>query len=87
LSRELAKDLVRTAYCGGVVGHNSQLLMRVRICDSVDFIFGGSRYMKTFLVALFAAVVAAVISGVVLSNMNTPVGEAFSQPSSVRLGA
>jgi len=43
--------------------------------------------MKTFLVAFFAAVIAAVISGVLLNNMNTPADEAFSQPSSVRLGA
>ncbi|MGA8898755.1 hypothetical protein [Bradyrhizobium sp.] len=43
--------------------------------------------MKAFLTAFFAAIIAAVISGVVLSNMNTPADEAFSQPSSVRLGA
>jgi len=43
--------------------------------------------MKAFLVAFFAAIIAAVISGVVLNNMNTPTDKAFSQPSSVRLGA
>lgn len=41
--------------------------------------------MKAFLTAFFVAVIAAVISGVALSNMNTPADDAFSHPSSVRL--
>jgi hypothetical protein len=32
------------------------------ICDSGSLTFGGSWHMKTFLVAFFAAIIAAVIS-------------------------
>jgi hypothetical protein len=43
--------------------------------------------MKSFLLAFAVAVVLAVIGGVVMSNMNTPVDRAFSDSASVRLGA
>jgi hypothetical protein len=42
--------------------------------------------MKSFVVACVAAVIIAVVGGVVLNKMNEPVDEAFST-SSVRLGA
>ena len=42
--------------------------------------------MKSFVVARVAAIVIAVVGGVVLNSMNEPVDEAFST-SSVRLGA
>ena len=42
--------------------------------------------MKSFVVACVAAIVIAVVGGVVLNGMNEPVDEAFST-SSVRLGA
>ena len=43
--------------------------------------------MKTFLIACVTAIVIAVIGGVVLNGIQEPVGEAFSSPTSVRLGA
>lgn len=42
--------------------------------------------MKSFIVACLAAVVIAVIGGVVLSGINEPADKAFST-TSVRLGA
>ncbi len=42
--------------------------------------------MKTFIVACVAAIVIAVIGGVVLNSVQEPVDQAFST-SSVRLGA
>jgi hypothetical protein len=42
--------------------------------------------MKTFLIACAAAVVLAIIGGVVLSAIQQPVDKAFST-SGVRLGA
>jgi cell division protein FtsN len=42
--------------------------------------------MKTFIVACAAAIIVAVIGGIVLNSMNEPVEKAFSA-SSVRLGA
>jgi cell division protein FtsN len=43
--------------------------------------------MKTFIVACVAAIVIAVIGGVVLNSVQEPVDRAFSSGSSVRLGA
>jgi hypothetical protein len=43
--------------------------------------------MKTFLVACAAAIVIAVVGGVVLNSMQVPADKAFTAPSSVRLGA
>jgi hypothetical protein len=43
--------------------------------------------MKTFIIACVAAIVVAVIGGVVLNSMQEPVDEAFTSPASVRLGA
>ncbi len=43
--------------------------------------------MKTFIVACVAAVVIAVIGGVVLNSMQEPADKAFTSGSSVRLGA
>jgi cell division protein FtsN len=42
--------------------------------------------MKTFIVACVAAVIIAVIGGVVLNSMQEPVDKAFST-TGVRLGA
>jgi hypothetical protein len=42
--------------------------------------------MKTFIIACVAAIVIAVIGGVVLSSIQQPADEAFST-SGVRLGA
>ena len=42
--------------------------------------------MKSFVVACVAAIIIAVVGGVVLNRMNEPADEAFST-SSVRLGA
>ena len=42
--------------------------------------------MKSFVIACVAAIVIAVVGGVVLNSMNEPADEAFST-SSVRLGA
>ena len=42
--------------------------------------------MKTFLLACLAAIVIAVISGVVLNSINPPADKAFSTES-VRFGA
>ena len=43
--------------------------------------------MKTFIIACVAAVVIAVIGGVVLNSMQEPADKAFTSGSSVRLGA
>jgi hypothetical protein len=43
--------------------------------------------MKTFIVACVAAIVIAVIGGVVLNSVQEPVDQAFTSGSSVRLGA
>ena len=42
--------------------------------------------MKTFIIACAAAVIIAVIGGVVLSSVQEPVDQAFTT-SAVRLGA
>ena len=42
--------------------------------------------MKSFIMACVAAIVIAVIGGVVLNSIQEPVDEAFS-PNAVRLGA
>jgi len=42
--------------------------------------------MKSFVIACLAAVVVAIISGVVLNNLNESAAEAFST-TAVRLGA
>jgi len=47
---------------------------------------GRIKTMKTFLIACVAAVLIAVIGGVVLSGIQEPVDRAFST-SAVRLGA
>ena len=41
--------------------------------------------MRTFIIACVAAVVIAIVGGVVLSKYQEPVDEAFVSPSSVRL--
>lgn len=43
--------------------------------------------MKTFLIACVAAVVIAIVGGVVLNSYQEPVDKAFISGSSVRLGA
>ena len=43
--------------------------------------------MRTFVIACVAAVVIAVIGALALNSIQEPVDEAFSSPSSVRLGA
>lgn len=43
--------------------------------------------MKTFVVACVAAIVIAVIGGVVLSSVPDSAEKAFSSSTSVRLGA
>jgi hypothetical protein len=43
--------------------------------------------MKTFIIACVAAIVIAVIGGLVLNGMQAPADKAFSSESSVRLGA
>jgi hypothetical protein len=43
--------------------------------------------MRTFIVACVAAIVIAVIGGLVLNNVQEPVDKAFTSASSVRLGA
>ena len=42
--------------------------------------------MKTFLIACVAAIVIAVIGGVVLSGIQQPADKAFTTADSVRLG-
>ncbi len=42
--------------------------------------------MKTFLVACVAAIVIAVIGGVVLNGIQQPADKAFTTGNSVRLG-
>jgi hypothetical protein len=42
--------------------------------------------MKTILIACVAAIVIAVIGGVVLTNANVPADKGFSESASVRLG-
>ncbi len=43
--------------------------------------------MKTFIVACAAAIIIAVIGGVVLSGIQEPVDKAFTSASGTRLGA
>ena len=43
--------------------------------------------MKAFIVACVAAVVIAVVCGVVLNSVQEPADRAFTSESSVRLGA
>ena len=43
--------------------------------------------MKTFIVACVAAIIIAVIGGVVLNSVQEPVDKAFTSRPSVRLGA
>ena len=43
--------------------------------------------MKTFIVACVAAIIIAVIGGVVLNSVQEPVDKAFTSEPSVRLGA
>ena len=43
--------------------------------------------MKTFIIACAAAIVLAIIGGVVLSGIQEPADKAFSSPTGVRLGA
>ena len=43
--------------------------------------------MKSFIIACVAAIVIAVIGGVVLNGINEPADEAFSSATGVRLGA
>jgi hypothetical protein len=42
--------------------------------------------MKAFIIACAAAIVIAIIGGVVLSGLQEPVDEAFASPTAVRLG-
>ena len=43
--------------------------------------------MKTFVVACVAAIIIAVIGGLVLNSVQEPADKAFTSESSVRLGA
>jgi len=43
--------------------------------------------MKTFVIACVAAIILAVIGGLVLNSVQEPVDKAFSSGQSVRLGA
>jgi len=43
--------------------------------------------MKTFIIACAAAIVIAIVGGVVLNGIQEPVDKAFSSPTGVRLGA
>ena len=43
--------------------------------------------MKAFVIACVAAVIIAVVGGVVLNSIQEPVDKAFTSGSSVRLGA
>ena len=43
--------------------------------------------MKAFIVACVAAIVIAVVCGVVLNTVQEPADRAFTSESSVRLGA
>lgn len=43
--------------------------------------------MKTFIIACVAAIIIAVIGGVVLNSIQEPVDKAFISGPSVRLGA
>lgn len=43
--------------------------------------------MKTFIIACVAAIIIAIIGGVVLSSVQEPVDKAFTSAQSVRLGA
>jgi hypothetical protein len=42
--------------------------------------------MKTIFVACIAAIVVAVIGGVVMSSVNVPADKGFAESASVRLG-
>jgi hypothetical protein len=43
--------------------------------------------MKVFIIACVAAIIVAVIGGVVLNSMPDTAAVAFTSPTSVRLGA
>ena len=43
--------------------------------------------MKSFIIACIAAIAIAIVGVFVLDSYQQPVDEAFSSPSSVRLGA
>ena len=43
--------------------------------------------MKAFIIACVAAVIIAVVGGVVLNSVQEPADKAFTSGSSVRLGA
>lgn len=43
--------------------------------------------MKAFIIACAAAIVIAIIGGVVLSGVQEPVDKAFTSSTGVRLGA
>lgn len=43
--------------------------------------------MKTFIIACVAAIVVAIIGGVVLNGIQEPADKAFSSSTGVRLGA
>jgi len=43
--------------------------------------------MKAFIIACVAAIIIAVIGGVVLNSVQEPADKAFTSDSSVRLGA
>ena len=43
--------------------------------------------MKTFIIACVAAIVLAIVGGVVLNGINEPVDKAFTSSTGVRLGA
>ncbi len=43
--------------------------------------------MKAFIIACVAAIVIAVIGGVVLNSVQEPADKAFSSDTAVRLGA
>ncbi len=43
--------------------------------------------MKAFIIACLAAIVLAVIGGVVLNSVQEPVDKAFTSDTGVRLGA
>jgi len=62
------------------------LLAGIPCYYSNDGFLGEVSFMKSFVIACLAAVVVAIISGVVLNNLNESAAEAFST-TAVRLGA
>jgi hypothetical protein len=49
--------------------------------------FPGEANMKTFIIACAAAIVIAIIGGVVINGAQETADKAFSSPTGVRLGA